>query len=267
MRLAPCRSLAALGCLLLPAALAAQEPATITGTVTGESGPLAAVAVSIPELGAGGVTREDGRYSFTVPAARVQRQSVTLTARRVGYRPKSVRLTLVGGPTTQDFVLDVNPLQLGEVVVTGAGTTTAVEKLGNVRNQVKSELITRSNEPNVVQALAAKAPNVQVNASSGDPGASSRVQIRGLRTLIGNIEPLFVIDGVPVTNYTFSTTDLNPVDAGNTGVGGQAEFGTQEGTSAPNRMFDINPDDIENVEILKGAAAAAIYGARARRTA
>jgi TonB-linked SusC/RagA family outer membrane protein len=128
---------------------------------------------------------------------------------------------------------------------------------------VKSELITRSNEPNLVTALAAKAPNVQVNASSGDPGASSRIQIRGLRTLIGNIEPLFVIDGVPVTNYTFSTTNLNPVDAGGTGVGGQDNGGQGEGTSAPNRMFDINPDDIENVEILKGAAAAAIYGARA----
>src|SRR5205823_626628 len=139
------------------------EPATITGRVSGESGPLAAVAVSIPELGAGGVTRDDGRYSFTVPAARVQRQSVTLTARRVGYRPQSVRITLSGGTITQDFTLEVNPLQLGEIVVTGAGTTTAVEKLGNVRNQVKADLIVRSNEPNVVAALAAKAPNVQVN--------------------------------------------------------------------------------------------------------
>jgi TonB-linked SusC/RagA family outer membrane protein len=267
MTLAPCRSLVALGCLLLPAALIAQEPATVTGRVTAEGAPLAAVAVSIPELGVGSVTRDDGRYSFTVPAARVQRQSVSLSARRVGYRPSTVRITLVGGAITQDFALEVNPLQLGEIVVTGAGTATAVEKLGNARNQVKSELITRSNEPNLVTALAAKAPNVQVNASSGDPGASSRVQIRGLRTLIGNIEPLFVIDGVPVTNYTFSSTNLNPVDAGGiggvTGVGGQDNGGQAEGTSAPNRMFDINPDDIENVEILKGAAAAAIYGARA----
>ena len=264
MTLAPCRTLVALGCLLLgPAAVAAQEPATITGRVTGDNGPLGTVAVSIPELGVGSVTRDDGRYSFTVPAARVQRQQVTLSARRVGYRPASVHITLVGGTTTQDFTLEVNPLQLGEIVVTGAGTTTAVEKLGNVRNQVKAELITRSNETNLVTALAAKAPNVQVNASSGDPGASSRIQIRGLRTLIGNIEPLFVIDGVPVTNYTFSTTNLNPVDAGGGGVGGQDNGGQGEGTSAPNRMFDINPDDIENVEILKGAAAAAIYGARA----
>src|SRR5205085_10266544 len=114
-----CRSAVALGCLLLPAALTAQAPATITGKVTGDNGPLAAVAVSIPELGAGGVTRDDGQYTFTVPAARVQRQTVTLTARRVGYRPKSVRITLVGGTITQNFVLDVNPLQLGEIVVTG----------------------------------------------------------------------------------------------------------------------------------------------------
>ena len=244
-------------------AVRAQAPATVVGTVRAGASAISAVAVSIPELGIGAVTRDDGRYTFTIPAARVQRQTVTIVARRVGYRPQSMRVTLAGGTITQDFALETNPLQLGEVVVTGAGTATAVEKLGNVRNQVKADLIQRSNEQNVVQALAAKAPNVQVNASAGDPGASSRIQIRGLRTLVGNIEPLFIVDGVPVTNYTFSTTNLNPVDAGGGGVGGQDNGGQGEGTSAPNRMYDINPDDIENVEILKGAAAAAIYGARA----
>src|SRR5256885_56464 len=88
--------------------------------------------------------------------------------------------------------------------------------------------------------------------------------IRGLRTLNGDVEPLFVIDGVPMNNSTFSTTNFNPIDAGSTtGVGGQNLGGELEGTSAPNRMIDLNPADIESVEILKGAAAAAIYGARA----
>src|SRR4029078_13161193 len=106
------------------------------------------------------------------------------------------------------------------------------------------------------------APNVQISQSSGDPGSNSRIQIRGLRTLNGNTEPLFVVDGVPLSNYTFSTTNFNPVDAGATaGVGGQDNGGAFEGTSAPNRMIDMNSDDIENVEILKGAGAAAIYGA------
>jgi TonB-linked SusC/RagA family outer membrane protein len=248
----------------VPVALAAQQPATITGKVTGEGGSgLAGVAVSIPELGLGGSTKDNGTYLFTVPGARVTRAAVTLTARRVGYKPKTARVTLNPGTITQDFTLEANPLQLGEVVVTGAGTTMQVEKLGNVRNQVDSTLVQKSNETNIVQALAAKAPNVVVNQSAGDPGAASKIQIRGLRTLNGQTEPLFIVDGIPVNNSTFSTTNFNPIDAGGGGVGGQDNGGEFEGTSSPNRMIDMNPDDIENVEILKGAAAAAIYGARA----
>ncbi len=121
----------------------------------------------------------------------------------------------------------------------------------------------KSNESNIVQALAAKAPNVVVSQQAGDPGAASKIQIRGLRTLNGQTQPLFIVDGIPVNNSTVSTTNFNPIDAGGGGVGGQDNGGEFEGTSAPNRMIDMNPDDIENVEILKGAAAAAIYGARA----
>jgi TonB-linked SusC/RagA family outer membrane protein len=250
---------------LLPVAIAAQESASITGHVTGEGGiALAGVAVSVPELGLGGISRDDGSYAISVPSARVNRQAVTVTARRVGYKPKSARVTINPGKVTQDFVLEANPLQLGEVVVTGAGTSTEVEKLGSVRNTVAPELIAKSNEANVVQALAGKAPNVTVAQSSGDPGAGSKITIRGLRTINGDVEPLFIIDGVPMNNTTFSTTNFNPIDAGSTtGVGGQDVGGQLEGTSAPNRMMDLNPADIESVEILKGAAAAAIYGARA----
>ncbi|HEY2378542.1 MAG TPA: SusC/RagA family TonB-linked outer membrane protein [Gemmatimonadaceae bacterium] len=256
---------ALVGVLLLSPALAiAQQTSTITGRATGDAGaPLSAVTITIPELGIGTLTRDDGRYSLTIPGARVAGQSVTLSARRVGYKPKLARVTIVPGSVTQDFLLEANPLQLGEVVVTGAGTQTEVEKLGNVRNQVSAELVQKSNESNVVQALAGKAPNVVVSQEAGDPGAASKIQIRGLRTLNGNTQPLFVVDGVPVDNSTTSTTNFNPIDAGGGGVGGQDNGGEFEGTSAPNRMIDINPSDIENVEILKGAAAAAIYGARA----
>src|ERR687884_435726 len=252
-----CIAVACLGVFALGPSALAQEAATITGRVTADGQPLFGVAVSIPELGLGTLTNEAGRYTLTVPGARVQRQTVAISARRVGYRPTTVRITVSPGTITQDFTLEANPLQLGEVVITGAGTATQVEKLGNVRNRVDPELIQRSNEANVVTALAGKAPNVQVQQNAGDPGANSMVRIRGLRTINGNTEPLFVIDGVPVTNYTFSTTNFNPVDAGNTsGVGGQDNGGEAEGTSAPNRMVDINPDDIENIEILKRAAPA-----------
>ena len=259
------RSVAQLGLLAaLPALAAAQEGATISGRVTGEGGAaLAAATVSIGELGLGTLTREDGRYSFTVPGARNLRQQISLTARRVGYKPKAIRITLGVGSMTQDFVLESNPLQLGEVVITGAGTATEVEKLGSVRNSVSSDLIVKSNESNVVNALAAKAPGVDVTSSAGDPGASASIKIRGLRTIQGSSQPLFVIDGVPLDNSSFSTTNFNPVDAGGGGQGGQDNGGQIEGTSQPNRVGDLNPDDIESVEILKGAAAGAIYGARA----
>ena len=89
----------------LPAAAAAQESANITGHVTGEGGiALTGVAVSVTELGLGAISRDDGSYSIAVPAARVNRQAVTITARRVGYRPKSARVTINPGTVTQDFV-------------------------------------------------------------------------------------------------------------------------------------------------------------------
>lgn len=250
--------------LLLAPAIAAAQGITVTGRVTSDQNiGLSGANISIAELGVGATSREDGRYTITIPGARVSGQAVTITARRVGHRVQSHRITLAGGNITQDFTLAANPMQLGEIVVTGAGTTIEAEKLGNVRNFVAPELIVKSNESNVVQALAGKAPNVNVSASAGDPGAASKIQIRGLRTLNGNFEPLFIVDGIPVNNSTFSTTNLNPIDAGGGGVGGQDNGGEFEGTSAPNRMIDMNSADIENVEILKGAAAAAIYGARA----
>jgi TonB-linked SusC/RagA family outer membrane protein len=249
---------------LLPVGLFAQGTTTISGRVTGDQGSaLAAVAVSVPELGLGTLTRNDGTYSFLVPGARVSGQAITLTTRRVGYKPQTASVVLTGGTVTQNFVLASNPLQLGEVVITGAGTATEVEKLGNVRNAVSADLVVKSNEPNVVQALAGKAPNVQVSQTAGDPGASSKIQIRGLRTLNGSTQPLFVVDGVPMDNSTFSTTNFNPIDAGGGGVGGQDNGGEGEGTSAPNRLVDLNPNDIEGIEILQGAAAGAIYGSRA----
>jgi len=206
-------SVATVLALLLPALAAAQDPASIRGRVTAEGGAtLPGVAIAIPELSLGAITRDDGTYSISIPAGRVSGQSVTLTARRVGYKPKSARITLSSGILTQDFALQANPLQLGEVVVTGAGTATEVEKLGNVRNTVQADLIQKSNEVNIVTALAGKAPNVQVTTTSGDPGASASIRIRGLRTLSSNGQPLFVVDGIPIDNSAQSTTTFNVVD-------------------------------------------------------
>ena len=246
----------AAGALWLPSAVSAQDGATVTGRVTSEAGaPLASASVFIDGLNIGALTRDDGVYSFVVPSARVQNQAGTLTARLLGYKAATVPITLSAGTITQDFRLAPNPLRLGEVVVTGAGTVTQAEKLGNVRNSVEASEIMKSNEANVVQSLAAKAPNVEVTQSSGEPGASSYIRIRGQRTITGGAQPLFVVDGVPIDNSSFSTSNFNPID----------ELGTGEisGTTQSNRAVDLNPSDIESVEILKGPAAGAIYGARA----
>ena len=245
---------------LLPGMVLAQEPAVVTGRVTDESArPIASATVAIPSLGVGATTSAKGEYTILVPGARVQGQTVPLTARVIGYKPQTVRLTLREGAITQDFTLAANPLQLGELVVTGAGTISQTEKLGAVRNNVSGEEVQRANEPNLVQALAAKAPNVNVTQSGGEPGASSYVTIRGQRTIglpgTGQAQPLFVVDGVPIDNSSFSTTNFNLVEG--------LTAGEIEGTTQTNRASDINPNDIESVEILKGPAAAAIYGSRA----
>jgi len=237
----------------LPAAAApAQIPTTVSGRVTSETGaPAVGVQVYISDLLLGATTNETGNYQLTVPSARARGQSVTIAARGIGFRPKSAQIILAPGiAMTQDFQLAIAPVQLNQVVITGQGTVTTSEKLGNRIDQVHSDDIMRSNEPNLVEALAAKAPNVQIQSQSGDPGSSVSMQIRGIKTLTGDAQPLFVVDGVPLDNSTINTDQQYAGYAGQSGV-------------APNRISDLNPEDIESVNILKGAAAAAIYGSRA----
>lgn len=226
---------------------AAQGGTTISGRVTSDAGaPLPGANVYLVGLNIGTQTGDDGRYTFVVPAARATGQTATLTARVIGYTARSVTVTLTqGAAITQNFTLPVNPLRLGEVVVTGAGTSTTRERLGNVINTVDSSAIRRSAETNVVSALAGTAPGVQVRTATGEPGGSASIRIRGFTTIQGTGQPLFVVDGVPIDNSTDVTT------------------ATTGGTVASNRASDINPDDIQSIEILKGAAASAIYGARA----
>jgi TonB-linked SusC/RagA family outer membrane protein len=245
------RNLIRLFSLLLAALVAvpeamAQQGANVTGKVSAEGGaPVPFASVVLVGMGLGATTREDGVYSITVPAARVSNQRVDLTVRAIGYQSATQQITLSSGTVTTNFTLTVNPLRLGEIVVTGAGTASSIERLGAVVSTVKSEEIMKSNELNAVQALAAKAPGVVVTSSSGEAGASSFILIRGQKSIEGTSQPIFVVDGVPVDNSTIVTTAATA------------------GTQAMNRMSDLNPADIESVEILKGAAAAAIYGARA----
>ena len=236
----------------------AQSGATISGTVTNESGVgLPGATVLIQGTTIGTHTDDAGRFTIVVPSSRANGQTETLVARTIGYAARSVPIVLTAGASlSQNFSLVVNPLNLDVVVVTGAGTSTTRERLTTTINTVDSSALNRAANPqNVVTALAAQAPNVEVRTQSGEPGSSASVKIRGSSSLSGTNQPLFVVDGQPIDNQTISTQSI--VNGSGTASGADAS------TVAPNRASDINPADIESIQILKSAAAAAIYGARA----
>ena len=238
--------LLAMAGILCPLSASAQEPTTLTGRVTGSTGaPLASASVYIESMNIGVLANTQGRYLIIVPASRVTGQTVTLRASLIGRAAQDREVTLTPGTQEIDFVLADDPLRLEEIIVTGAGLNTQRSKLGVTINSVKADEIGLSQEVNLISALAGKAPNVEVTSSSGDPGAGVYVRIRGANSLIGSNQPLFVVDGVPIDN-TSDTIESSTA-----------------GTIVTNRAMDLNPNDIASVEILKGAAAAAIYGSRA----
>src|SRR5690606_19818491 len=137
----------------------------------------------------GTVTNQEGRYLLIVPASRVQGQQITVTISLLGYRTLTRSVTLNSGTINEDFQLAQDPLLLDEIVVTGVGLSQERQKLGVTINSVKAEEIVRSQEVNVVAALAAKAPGVEVTSSSGDPGAGAYIRIRGAKSLLGDGQP------------------------------------------------------------------------------
>jgi TonB-linked SusC/RagA family outer membrane protein len=152
-------------------------------------------------------------------------------------------------------LIDVNLKLKGalkELVVTALGVSREKKSLGYAVSEVSGADLVRSGESNVIQGLAGKAAGIQVISSGGTPGASSKITIRGNQTFTGNNQPLIVVDGVPIDNTTFTSAAAdNPY---NTNL---------DGVNNSNRAFDINPNDIETVTVLKGPAAAALYGQRA----
>ncbi len=240
--------------MLVPAIAGAQESVVIMGRVTGDGGePLRQASVTIPSLNILVYVNDAGNYRLVVPAARAQGQQVSLSARMIGKRTQSSSITLSPGAAIErNFSLASDPLKLEEVVVTGAGTQSLAERLGTARASVSAATVVRANETNVVSALAGKIPNVITNQASGDAGASTAIQIRGTKSITGTSQPLIIVDGVPTNNNTRGGSPNGSV------LGGQGS-----GAPDPNRAADINPEDIESIEVLKGAAATSIYGASA----
>jgi TonB-linked SusC/RagA family outer membrane protein len=233
---------------MVPAMASAQQATTVSGRVTNEAAaPVPGASVSIPALGVGSYTNNEGRFTFTVPANRVTGQSVSLVSRRIGYTPLTAAVTLTGTSVTHDFRLSAATTQLEGVVVTALGLEREKRSLGIAAQSVQGGDLNRTQTPNIVNALSGKVAGVKVTGSSNF-GGSARVVIRGENSISGNNQPIWVVDGIAVDNSTFTTANQAR------GVGG-IDYG--------NAIQDLNTEDIESISVLKGPAAAALYGSRA----
>ncbi len=228
--------LSALMSLMLIGSAWAQQ--TITGTVIDAvQGGLPGATVQVKGTNTGTTTDLEGKYSITVPAG-----SEILVFRFVGYATQEVE---IAGRTSIDVTL-AEDSQLETVVVTGFGVSREKQSLGYATQEIKGDDLTQAREMNVVNSLNGKIAGVQITGSNSI-GGSSRVVIRGNSSITGQNQPLFVVDGVPIDNSNFTTTDQAR-------GGGGIDYG--------NAAQDINPNDIESVNVLKGAVASAIYGSR-----
>ncbi len=207
----------------------------VTGTVkdaeTKEPLPGATIVVRGSTIGT--TTDIDGNYSIYVTS-----QEDILEYSYVGYLKKEMT---VGSQTIIDIVLKADTKSLEEVVVTAVGIKAEKKSLGYAVQEVKGDDITSTSQANVVNALSSKVAGIEVTSSAGTPGASANIVIRGRTSLSSNNSPLFIVDGVPISN----------------------EYSGSYYVDHSNRAIDLNSNDIESVSVLKGASATALYGIRA----
>jgi TonB-linked SusC/RagA family outer membrane protein len=225
--------------LLTLLTITAYAQTTVSGTVRDAKGiPIPAVSILIKGSTQGATSNASGRFTIAAPAGSV------LVFRYVGYTPQEIT---VGTATTINVVLKEENTSLSEVVVTALGIRREKKSLGYSVQEVKGETLVEAREPNLVNTLSGKVSGLQITRSSNGPGGSSKITLRGNNSLSGDNQPLIVIDGVPVNNFTGATNNdyYNPsIDYGN-------------------GLSDINPEDIESMSVLKGPSASALYGSRA----
>jgi len=246
-------SFLALALLASPVIAVAQGSGTIRGRIsdaaTGTA--LEGVQVSVDGTRLGTQTGPDGTYTIVgVPAgARV------VNARRVGYGPQRLTVTVSeGGAAAQDFALGKVATTLNEVVVTALGQTAQQRSLGTAQQSIQGADIAAAQRENFVNALQGRIAGVDVTSTSGVPGASSSITIRGISSISSSNQPLMIIDGLPMDNRTLNTGVLA------SDAPGSASAFSNRGIDFTNRAADLNPDDIESLTVLKGPEAAALYG-------
>jgi TonB-linked SusC/RagA family outer membrane protein len=236
---------------LLMGSLWGQSQVTITGKVTdanGDAVPGATVAIKNSIF----ATASDAEGNFSL-ATTLNPGSILIMASSVGLKSETRKITATSGNNIVNFSLKVDILGLDEVVVTGTSAGTTRKQLGSFVSTVKADDINKGVAGNALQALQGKTAGAQITQNSGDPAGGMSVRLRGISTVNSSSEPLYIVDGIIVNNATNRVTNTqNGYDGGNF-----------VGTVGQNRMVDINPADIERIEVLNGAAAAAIYGSRA----
>ncbi|MDR1341716.1 MAG: SusC/RagA family TonB-linked outer membrane protein [Prevotellaceae bacterium] len=201
--------------------------------------PVAGAAVAVKSTTTGATTDVNGQFSLSTDAA----LPVTLTLNLLGYSTLEVDVYDAGEPVL--ITLADNTTYLDEVVVTALGVSKAKKSLGYATQNIKGDNINGNTSTNIVNALAGKAAGVRVTNAQGDIGAS-RIVIRGETSIAGNNQPLFIVDGIPVDN-----SQLLPAT------------GRDQSRDFRNTIADLNPEDIESLNVLKGPNAAALYGSRA----
>jgi len=221
---------------------------TVTGTVTSaeDKSALAGVSVSVKGQTRGTITDVSGTYTLSVEPSDVL--IFSFLGMKTVERP-------VGDANTINVALAPDAQGLSEVVVTALGIKQEKKALGYAVTEVKGSAIAQTQRENFVNGLAGRVAGVEVNATSGLPGSSSSIVIRGISSLSGNNQPLFVVDGLPISNNTTSTSVFASA--------GTSRSFENRGVDFTNRGADINPEDIETITVLKGPEASALYGIEA----
>ena len=223
----------------------------VSGKVTeeGSGSPLSNVSVQLVGTTSGAYTNDAGTYSLLVPNG-----AVSLRIRRIGYTLKTVLVPSSGSAV--DVVLKKDVLQLEGIVVTGQQGTLDRKNAATAIVSVGGEALAAVPSNSLDQALQGKVVGARINLNSGAPGGGGQIQIRGVTSILGNGQPLFVIDGVIMSNASINS-GANAI----TNAAGGSNSSSQDNPT--NRLADMNPAEIEDVQVLKGAAAASLYGSRA----
>jgi TonB-linked SusC/RagA family outer membrane protein len=213
------------------------QTAVFTGRVTSAAGqPLGGASVGIPDLGVGGIADANGQYTFTIDLGGRTGRTANVVARFIGYKPKLLPVTLSAGRVQHDFALERDVLNLEEVIVTGTSEATSQKKatfsVGVVDNTQLKEVPAAS----ALGGIEGKVAGASLVSSSGAPGQAPSIRLRSATSLTGREDPLYIIDGTIVRT-----------DPGGQGL----------------TLADINSEDIERIEIIKGAAASSLYGSDA----